>query len=192
MADKAVPVARKPRADAARNRALLLDTAKRVFAAKGPEASLDEIARTAGVGIGTLYRHFPTRDALVEETYRFEAMQLAAAAVRLGAQMPPLGALRQWLFLFIDYFTTKKIIVAALSPAGGTEALYAMSTTLLTDAVQRLVERAVQNGDIRLDMAPMNILRAIGGLANFNPSGGWEQNARQLVDVLINGMKTPR
>jgi AcrR family transcriptional regulator len=191
MADKTVQAARKPRADAARNRALLLDTAKRVFAAKGPAASLDEIARTAGVGIGTLYRHFPTRDALVEETYRNEAMQLAAAAVQLSASLAPLDALRQWLFLFIDYFTTKKIIVAALSPATGTEALYDMSTRLLTDSVETLAQRAVQSGAIRLGMAPMDILRAIGGLGNFNAPAGWENNARRLVDVLITGMKVP-
>src|SRR4029077_8649104 len=93
---------RKPRADAERNRVRLLETAKAAFAEKGSGASLDEIARIAGVGAGTLYRHFPTRDALVTAVYRNETEQLVVAATRLAETHPPVMALREWLLLFVD------------------------------------------------------------------------------------------
>src|SRR5262249_4871350 len=99
--------ARKPRVDAQRNRIRLLETAKAAFAEKGPRASLDEIARTACVGAGTLYRHFPTRDALIEAVYRNETEQLVAAATRLAGTHTPTTALREWLLLFVDYMATK-------------------------------------------------------------------------------------
>ena len=183
---------RKPRADAARNRERLLDTAKTVFAKKGPAASLDEIAKAAGVGIGTLYRHFPTRDALVEQVYRHETTQLAEAVDRLSAIHPPVEALRQWMFLFIDYFTTKQIMAQALNAmAGGPAALYAVTTVLLTNAVTTLAERAVASGEIRLTLEPMDLLRAIAGVGHVNPGPGWEDRAKQLVDILIAGMRVP-
>jgi AcrR family transcriptional regulator len=196
MADHAAPQApppkRKPRADAARNRELLLDTAKQVFAAKGPAASLDEIAKAAGVGIGTLYRHFPTREALVEQVYRNETTQLAQAADRLSAALPPVEALRQWLLLFIDYFATKQIMAAALSAMpGGTAALYASSAALLSTSITTLTDRAVQSGDISLSVAPLDLLRAISGVASLSAGPGWETSARQLVNVLLAGMRTP-
>lgn len=187
--DAVPPTPRKPRADAARNRALLLATAKHVFGAKGPAASLDEIAKAAGVGIGTLYRHFPTRDALVEEVYRNETQQLADAAERLAASETPVEALRKWLLLFIDYFTTKQIMAAALAATpGGTAALYAMSTALLSTTITRLVERAVHSGAVQLAVEPLDLLRAISGIANLNAGPGWKKSARNLVDVLIAGM----
>ena len=189
MADQAVPL-RKPRADAARNRELLLATAKRVFADKGPAASLDEIARSAGVGIGTLYRHFPTRDALIEQVYRHETTQLAEAAARLAETHEPAEALRQWLYLFVDYFITKQTMAAALSQAaGGSATLYAFSSALLSNTVTTLAARAEQSGELRLSLDPLDLLRAISGVANLNAGPGWEQNARTLVDVLIAGMR---
>jgi AcrR family transcriptional regulator len=183
-------IERKPRADAARNRELLLATAKRVFGEKGPAASLDEIAKSAGVGIGTLYRHFPTRDALVEQVYRHETTQLAEAATQLAALHQPAEALRQWLYLFVDYFTTKQTMAAAFSPAGGGSAkLFAFSTGLLGTAIATLAERAEQSGELRLSLAPFDLLRAISGVASLSSAPGWEQNARALVDVLIAGMR---
>jgi AcrR family transcriptional regulator len=193
MADKAVPAppaARKPRADAARNRALLLETAKTVFAQKGSSASLDEIAKAAKVGIGTLYRHFPTRDALVEQVYRKETAQLADAVDVLLATHTPVEALRQWLLLYIDYFTTKQIMAQALSSlAGGTAALYAISTTLLSSAITNLATKAEQSGEIRLTVPPLDLVRAISGVASLSTGPGWEESARRLVDVLIAGMR---
>jgi AcrR family transcriptional regulator len=186
------PAIRKPRADAARNRLVLLDTAKRVFSDKGPAASLDEIAKTAGLGIGTLYRHFPTRDALVEEVYRTETIQLAAAADTLLATQPPVEALRQWMFLVIDYFKTKRIMAAAISAAaGGSAALYAISGSLLNDTVAMLAGRAVQSGAIRMNVEPIDLLRAIYGVVSMSTDPGWEENARQLINILIAGMRVP-
>jgi AcrR family transcriptional regulator len=192
MADNAptpLSVQRKPRADAARNRELLLETAKTVFAAKGPAASLDEIAKAAGVGIGTLYRHFPTRDALVEQVYRKETTILAEAVPRLLATEPPVEALRQWLVLFIDYYTTKQIMAAVFSAMpGGAAALYAISSTLLTDSINELTARAVANGDITMNIEPIDLIRAIAGVGSMSATPGWEKNARHMVDVLIAGM----
>ena len=187
---EAQPVGRKPRADAARNRALLLDAAKISFAKSGAAASLEEVARTAGVGIGTLYRHFPTRDALIEQVYRDAQDRLFADAERLTESHPPLEALRQWLLLFVDYIATKKLMHDLLATlAGGTAALQAQTKPRLEAAVTALVDRAKASGDIKADVAPFDLLFAIGGLAYMGTGSGWEPRARQMVDILIAGVK---
>lgn len=193
MADEGEPIPpRKTRADAARNRALLLDTAKAAFAAKGSNASLDEIARTAGVGAGTLYRHFPTRDALIEAVYLHETQQLADAATRLALNHPPVEALRKWMRLFVDYIATKRVMAEALgSLVGGTSALYATSTALVSAALGILVNRAVASGEIRLELDPLDLLRALGGVANTGAGPNTGQSAKQLVDILITGLRAP-
>jgi AcrR family transcriptional regulator len=189
VAETADSPARKPRADAERNRLRLLDAAKSVFAEHGPGASLEEIARVAGLGIGTLYRHFPTRDALIEAVYRNETGQLFEAATRLGETLPPVEALRAWLLLFIDYLGTKYGLSAVFSSvAGGTSALYAASGTGTRDAITGLVERGVASGEVKLDMEPLDLLRAVAGVASAG--AGWQDNARRLVDILIAGMRT--
>src|SRR3981189_2461242 len=148
-------IARKRRAEAQRNRIRLLETAKAAFAEKGPGASLDEIARTAGVGAGTLYRHFPTRDALVDAVYRHESEQLVAAADRLSQIHPPVTALREWLLLFVDYIATKHGMHEVLnSIVGGTSDLYSAATAQCKQAMAKLVDRAVASGDIGLDLDP--------------------------------------
>ena len=106
--------ARKPRADGRRNRERLVEAAKAAFAELGVDVSLDEIARRTGVGIGTLYRHFPTRDAIVAAVYRREVEQLAGAAERLLGSLSPGAALHEWMRLFVDYIATKKVIASAL------------------------------------------------------------------------------
>ena len=108
---------RKPRADAVRNRERVLEAAKSVFSAGGPEASLEAVARTAGVGIGTLYRHFPTREALFEAVYRHEVQQLADLAERLKKEARPIEALRQWMRSIVKFVATKKGMSAALALA---------------------------------------------------------------------------
>src|ERR1700730_1679481 len=145
VADEGEPAAvRKPRADAERNRVRLLETAKAAFAEKGSAASLDEIARIAGVGAGTLYRHFPTRDALIEAVYRNETEQLVAAANHFAETHSPIGALREWLLLFVDYMATKQGMYEALnSIVGGTSELYSASTEQMKRAVAGLIDRAV-------------------------------------------------
>jgi AcrR family transcriptional regulator len=187
------PTVRKPRADAERNRLLLMETAKAVFADKGSSASLEEIARAAGVGIGTLYRHFPTRDALVSAVYRNETTQLAAAAKSLLETHPPVEALRLWLVQFVDYVVAKHGMSELLdSLVGGTSELYAESVTPITDAVYLLIERATVSGEIRLTMDPLDLLRALAGGASVSCGPAWREAARQLIDILIAGMKAGR
>jgi AcrR family transcriptional regulator len=184
-------VTRKPRADAERNRQLLLDTAKTLFEAKGSSAGLEEIARQAGVGIGTLYRHFPTRDELVVAVYRNETEQLAAAATQYAETLAPVDALRAWLRLFIDHMATKQGMSEALnSLVGGTSALYAASTDLTKGAMQLLVDRAVASGDIRLSTDPLDLLRAIAGVMSIGSAPQAKESARRMVDVLIAGIRT--
>jgi AcrR family transcriptional regulator len=182
---------RKPRADAQRNRVRLLETAKAAFAEKGSGASLDEIARTAGVGAGTLYRHFPTRDALIEAVYRNETEQLVAAATRLAETHPPITALRQWLLLFVDYMATKHGMYEALnSIVGGTSDLYSASTAQVKQAIAGLIDRAVASGEIRLNLDPLDLLRALAGVANISSGPDGKQAAKRMVDILIAGIRT--
>jgi AcrR family transcriptional regulator len=181
---------RKPRADAQRNRIRLLKTAKAVFAERGSGANLDEIARTAGVGAGTLYRHFPTRDALIEAVYRNETEQLVAAATRLAETHPPMTALREWLPLFVDYMATKHGMYEALnSIVGGTSDLYSASTAQVKQAIAKLIDRAVASGDIRLDFDPLDLLRALAGVANISSGPDGKQAAKRMVDILIAGVR---
>ena len=190
MADENEPAVRKPRADAERNRVRLLETAKAVFAEKGSAASLDEIARIAGVGAGTLYRHFPTRDALVAAVYRKETGQLVAAAERLAGMHPPVDALRAWLLLFVDYMATKQGMYELLnSLAGGTSDLYSASMAQMKQAIAKLAGRAVASGEIRLDLDPLDLLRALAGVANIGLGQDGERAAKRLVDILIAGVR---
>src|SRR6202161_2031095 len=116
---------RKPRTDAQRHRERILEIAKAAFPRSGTEASLDDIARDAGVGPGTLYRHFPTRDALIEAVYRTEVEKLASAEKKFSENLPPVEALRAWMLLFVDHIATKQIIAPALnSLIGGPSRLY--------------------------------------------------------------------
>src|ERR1700760_759492 len=133
---------RKPRADSLRNREQLLEAAKAVFNAAGAEASLEEIARRAGVGIGTLYRHFPTRDALLAAVYRRGVEQLSRAADALLAEREPVAALEAWLHLLIDYLGAKRVIGPALRalPDGEGSAAYAASGPAIREAMDRLAQ----------------------------------------------------
>jgi AcrR family transcriptional regulator len=190
VADEDEPAAvRKPRADAKRNRVRLLETAKAAFAEKGSAASLDEIARIAGVGAGTLYRHFPTRDALVAAVYRNETEQLVVAASRLAETHPPVMALREWLLLFVDYIATKHGNEVLNSIVGGTSDLYLASTAQVKQAIAKLVDRAVASGDIRLELDPLDLLRALAGVANIGLGPDGERAAKRLVDILIAGVR---
>ena len=191
MADQGkLPAGRKPRADAERNRVRLLETAKAAFAEKGAGASLDEIARTAGVGAGTLYRHFPTRDALIEAVYRNEMAQLVDAATTLTETRAPVAALREWLVLFVDYMVTKRGMSEALnSLVNGTSELYSTSADQLRRAIAKLIDRAVASGDIRLDIDPLDLLRALAGVTNVNPGPDGSRAAKQMVDILLAGIQ---
>jgi AcrR family transcriptional regulator len=181
---------RRPRADALRNRERLLTAAKAVFHRGAGDISLDEVAAEAGVGVGTLYRHFPTRDALIEAVYRTEVQALAASAARLGEERKPLDALREWMRLFVDYIATKHLVAPALNGVvGGPSAIYADSGRLITDAITGLVGRAAAAGELRSDLDPLDLLRALVGVANVSAAPGWEESAKRLVDILVAGSR---
>jgi len=181
---------RKPRTDAQRNRELILEVAKVAFTRSGPNASLDDIAKEAGVGAGTLYRHFPTRDALIEAVYRTEVEKLATAERRFAAAMSPIEALRAWMLLFVDYIATKQIIASALNAyVGGPSKLYEGSRAQIQGAIDALVKRAIEHGDIRRDLDPFDLLRALVGVSNVSSGPDWQQSARRLVDILITGSR---
>ena len=185
--------ARKPRTDARLNRERILEVAKQAFTRAGANASLDDIARESDVGAGTLYRHFPTRDALIEAVYRTEVEKLAAAEQRFAKAMPPIEALRAWMLLFIDYIATKKIIAPALNTfVGGPSKLYEGSRAQIQEAIEALVKRAIKSGDIRKDLDPFDLLRALVGVSNVASTPDWQQSARRLVDILITGSRPVR
>jgi AcrR family transcriptional regulator len=183
---------RKPRADGLRNRERLIDVAKLAFAEIGPNVSLEEIARRAEVGIGTLYRHFPTRDDIIAAVYRREVTQLADAAKRLLETRPAGEALHEWLRLFVDYIATKKVIAPALaSMTGGTSALYESSIDLMKGAIADLVEKAIADGDIRPDVEPFDLVQALGSFAmGVSTSPGWETRTLRLIDILMDGLRS--
>src|SRR3984957_5229098 len=164
---------RKPRTDALRNRERIL-----------------EIAKEAGVGIGTLYRHFPTRDALIEGVYRNEVEKLAAAASHFAKKMSPIEALRAWMLLLVDYIAAKHIIAPALnSIVGGPSRLYEGSRSMIQGAIDQLVKRAKKSGDLRRDLDGSDLLRALIGVSHVGSGGDWQQSARRLVDILIAGSR---
>jgi AcrR family transcriptional regulator len=181
---------RKPRTDAQRNRERILQVAKDAFTRFGANASLDDIAKDAGVGPGTLYRHFATRDALIEAVYRTEVEKLAAAERKLAETMLPIEALRAWMLLFVDYIAAKQIIAPALNSfVGGPSKLYEGSRAQIQGAIDALVRRAIKSGDIRRDLDPFDLLRALIGVSNVASTPDWQQSAKRLVDILITGSR---
>jgi AcrR family transcriptional regulator len=184
------PPPRKPRADAERNRQRILEIAKKAFTRSGANISLDDLARQAGIGPGTLYRHFPTRDALLEAVYRTEVEKLAAAERELSQAMPPVEALRAWMLLFVDYIAAKHIIAPALNTlVGGPSKLFEASGSQIKGAIGALVERAIESGDIRPDLDPLDLLRALIGVSNVASVPNWAESARRLVQILIAGSR---
>jgi len=181
---------RKPRADARRNRERILEIAKVAFTRSGANISLDDVAKQAGIGAGTLYRHFPTRDALLEAVYRTEVEKLAAAERELAAALPPIEALRAWMLLFVDYIAAKQIIAPALNTVvGGPSKLFEASGAQIKGAIHALVGRAIASGDIRPDLDPLDLLRALVGVSNVASVPDWAQSAKRLVEILIIGSR---
>ncbi len=164
-----------------------------MFSAGGPEASLEAVARTAGVGIGTLYRHFPTREALFEAVYRREVQHLADLAERLKDEAEPVEALRQWMRSNVRFVATKKGMSAALALAAYKNPdLFSASFDRLTRAVGGLLDRAIANGEIRNDISPEDLLRALVGMCYLHDQHGWQKSVLRLVDVFIDGLRCQR
>ncbi len=173
-----------------RNHERLLEAAKAVFSAGGPDVSLEAVARQAGVGIGTLYRHFPTREALFEAVYRREVEQLAALAERLEADPVPLDALRQWLHANVEFVATKKGMSSALAVAlQSSSDLSVYSVGRLTQAVDALLRRAVAAGQIRDDVGPEDLLRTLVGLCYIHEKPDRQKHVFRLLDVFLDGMR---
>ncbi len=183
-------VARRPRADAQRNRDRILEVAKEAFTRSGADTSLDDIAKRAGLGPGTLYRHFPTREELLQAVYRTEVEKLAAAERKLAETLPPIEALRAWMLLFVDYVATKHLIAPALNAlVGDPKKVFEASYAKIWGAIRALVERAIESGDIRRDLDAVDLLRALVGVSNVASGTDWQQSARRLVDILITGSR---
>lgn len=183
-------VQRPLRVDARRNRERILEVATRVFRRDGAEASLDEIARQAEIGPGTLYRHFPTRDALVEAVYRSEVEKLTAAGERFATTLPPFEALRSWMLLFVDHVAEKRLIIPAMETvAGGSTRLIEGSRGLVQEAFHALITGAIRSGDLRADTEPGDIVRTLVGVFHTTGIAGWEESARRIVDILLEGAR---
>ncbi|WP_446743155.1 TetR/AcrR family transcriptional regulator [Silvibacterium acidisoli] len=183
---------RKPRADAAKNRAHILAVAKEVFYRKGGEVSMDEIAKLAGVGPGTLYRHFANRTALLEAVYRIELEKLAAAEREFTETLPPVEAVRAWMTLFVDYLAAKQILAPALSEMMAQEScsVYSCAMDVIGGAITRLVGRAIASGEVRPDVNGMDLLWALFGVLNGNTAPDLREKAKRLVEILILGSRT--
>jgi AcrR family transcriptional regulator len=178
------------RADAARNRERLLDAAVRAFASEGPGATLDQIAKEAGVGIGTLYRHFPTREALVEAAYRNELARLCDAAPELLAAHAPDRALRIWMDRFVDYMTTKRGMADALRAviaSGGNP--YAHSRDRLVEAVTAFLAAGREAGVLRDDVEPVDALTTLSGISLAAGEPEQREQAGRMLDLLLDGLR---
>ncbi|WP_376093573.1 TetR/AcrR family transcriptional regulator [Roseomonas sp. CCTCC AB2023176] len=190
MPDHAATRPRRTRADAIRNRNRLLEAAAAVFGRGGTGAGLDAVAREAGVGIGTLYRHFPTREALYEAVYRREVDQLVELAGQLATEGAPMQALRRWFTALMGMVATKKGMGAALALAAHRPPeLAAYSASRLQEAIGMLLRRAVEAGEVRTDLGPEDLLMAVVGLCYVLDGPGWQAQALRLLDVFLDGLR---
>ena len=182
--------AKPMRADARRNRELLLTAAAAVYAERGVDASLEEIARRADVGIGTLYRHFPTRDALNEAVYRHEVERLCDGVDELITANAPDVALAVWMRRFAGYVATKKGMATALkSVLGADSELFAYSRGRIMTAIGALLDNAVAAGAIRDDVDADDLIRAMSGICMATDTSGGSERTARLVDLLVDGMR---
>ena len=192
MRHEAVTTQRKPRADSIRNRERLLDAATAIFSTGGAQASLEAVARHAGVGIGTLYRHFPTREALFEAVYRHEVDHLGDLARQLVVETDPVEALRSWLHANVRLVAAKKGLIEGLQlVAHGSTELKAYSFGQLSIAAGLLLDRAIAAGAIRADIAPDDLLRTLFGIFYAQGTAAWQPVALRLVDVFVDGLRRP-
>jgi AcrR family transcriptional regulator len=182
--------ARRLRADAQRNRERLLDAAVQAFSHEGADVTLDAIAKDAGVGIGTLYRHFPTREALVEAAYRNELARLCDAASDLLEALPPDQAMRMWMDRFVDYMTTKRDMADALGAviaSGGNP--YSQSRDRLLAAVTALLEAGAAAGTLRSDVEPGDVLTSLSGVSMAAAAPTQRDRAGRVLDLLMDGLR---
>jgi AcrR family transcriptional regulator len=179
------------RADARRNRERLLEVAARAFSETGTDASLEAIAKDAGVGIGTLYRHFPTREALLEAAYRNELARVCDSVTELLAQLPPDQAMRRWMDLFIDYLATKQGMADALKAviASGDEDPFAESLDRISTAISTLLHAGAEVGVLRSDVDPLDVGFSLGGVLLITSDKGLRDRAGRMLDLLLDGLR---
>lgn len=184
-----VAAARPLRADAQRNRDALLEAASAAFAENGVETSLEDVAKRAGVGIGTLYRHFPTRDALIEAAYRRGVEQLCDAADELRAAHEGDVALELWMQRFVGYVATKRGLAGALKLSGEGEhaELFAYVHERVRTAMGALIDAAAATGRIRSDVDGMDLIRALSGICMVSDHA--HEQARRLINLLLDGLR---
>ncbi|MEU8661653.1 TetR/AcrR family transcriptional regulator [Actinoplanes philippinensis] len=183
MTETPITVRRPQRADARRNFDALLTAARAAFAANGADTSLEEIAKTAGVGVGTLYRNFPTRQDLIEAVYVEEVTQLSVAAEAV-ADRPPWPALRAWLERFVDYVATKRAIIDLLNRDSE---MFSSCRAVMYAAGEPLFARAQQSGEVRPDAVFDDVLRLVSGLSSaaFVDDG----QRRRVLDIALDGLR---
>jgi len=178
------------RADARRNRDAVLTAAVAAFAAHGADASLEDIARAAGVGVGTLYRHFPTREALVLGAYSREVERLADSARQFAAELPPAEALREWMRQFVQYAAAKRGMVDMLHAMVRDESdVFDHAKAQIRQAATMLLEAAARSGDIRADMTAEDLTRSMGGICMASDPAAGPQCATRLVDLVYDGLR---
>jgi AcrR family transcriptional regulator len=189
-AEAAEPL-RTMRADARRNREKLLLAAVELFAGAGEDVALEAIAERAGVGTGTLYRHFPTREALAEAAYRNEVQRLCDAAGELLAALPPDDALAEWMDRFVIYVAAKRSMANMLQSviASSDSSLYADARLQMVGAITMLLEAAERAGTIRADVEPEDVLRVMSGIWLVADGEDWSERARRLLSLLMDGLR---
>ena len=193
MIDQPNSPRRRPRADAVRNRERVLEAAKAVFSEGGAETGLEAVARRAGVGIGTLYRHFPTREALFEAVYRREVEQLTELARQFAKEMRPLDGLRRWIEALVNFIATKKGMVATLALAAHKPPeLMAYTSGRLHEAIGTLLRPAVEAGVVRHEIGPEDLLRIVIGICYVQDGPGWQGQAMRLLDIFLDGLRLVR
>jgi AcrR family transcriptional regulator len=179
------------RADARENREKLLRAAGRQFAASGADVALGAIARTAGVGIGTLYRHFPTRQALIEAVYRNEVDQLCACAGELLTQLSPDAALEEWMERFVAYATTRRGLAGALKSVASSQAdVFPATRERLLTAIGALLGAGAATGRIRADVSAEDVLTSMNAVWTISGEGEpWATQARRVLRLLMDGLR---
>ena len=187
----ASPVPNRLRADARRNRERLIEVAAAAFAEKGVETSLEDIARQAGVGIGTLYRHFPTREHLVEVVYRRELESLAAAATELAQKHAPDIAIEEWMRRFVGYIATKRGMANSLRILmTSNSSLFSEGSGLIRGALENLLKSAGDKGYIRRDIETTDLLHALSSIYSMPESPEWRERSHRLIGLLMDGLRT--
>ena len=190
MTETASASVRPLRADAQRNRERLLAAAMQAFAEEGEEVALESVAARAGVGIGTLYRHFPNRDALVVAAYQNEVDELCAAAADLLASLPADEALRAWADRFADYIATKRAMGNALRSAAASDSpLFANTREQILGALRLLLTAGVGDGTLRADVDPSDVIRVINGIWYLPDGPEWRDSVGRMLDLVIDGLR---